>query len=102
MKLLIVSALLVAFCFEQESKLEQYGKMLGDNDPETRERAHEELVKMGEVVLDYVRGLKNSKDPEVSSRAASIEQAIQENLTRRPLKKGRAVGGQAGDNGREE
>jgi HEAT repeat protein len=61
----------------QETAIRNCIKQLGDNDWKTRETAAEELKKIGEPALPFLKELQASKDADLSARAEELIKAIE-------------------------
>lgn len=62
---------------EQEDKIEQLIDVLGCDEAEKRDKAQEDLVKIGLDALDYLKKALESSDAEVRSRALVIIEQIE-------------------------
>lgn len=78
--------LLLLIALFQDADVDALCKRLANDDPETRDRATAELVKIGRSAVEAVKKLLASDDAEVRSRAQKVLDAIRVNLRAKALK----------------
>jgi len=65
---------------EQETKIKELIKQLGNDDFQTREKAQEELIKLGKSIKPYLEPFLESEDMEVRHRAKKIWIALENDI----------------------